>query len=118
MKLKYFQLAKKTSKNSKYKHQIGAIITYKGKVVAKGFNSIKTHPRASNPWNLLHAETSAIINSKREDFTDCSIYVYRETKTGKLGTSKPCKYCYNLLKILNFKEIYYSDYDGFKKEEL
>lgn len=116
--IKFFELARKTSFLSSYKHRLGAVITYKGKVVSKGFNVLKTHPRASNPWNLLHAETSAIINSRLEDFTDCSIYIYRETKTGKLGTSKPCKYCYNLLKVLNFKDIYYCDYDGFKREVL
>lgn len=118
MNVRYFNIARSISFKSKYKHRMGSVIVYKNKIISKGYNSIKTNPRANNPWNMLHAELSAILNSRLEDFNDCSIYIYRETPTGKIATSYPCKHCYNMIRSLGFKEIHYTDYNGFQKEVL
>jgi deoxycytidylate deaminase len=115
---RFFELARRISFKSQYKHQMGALIVKKGKVMGLGFNSTKTHPRASNPWKMIHAEMSAILNSRMEDFTGCSIYIYRETPTGKLGTSYPCKHCKRMIESLNFKDIHYTNYDGYQWEIL
>jgi deoxycytidylate deaminase len=118
MNPRMFDIARKMAQKSSYKHQLGAVIVRKGKVLGLGHNSLKTHPRATNPWKMIHAELSAIINSREEDLTDCSIYVYRETPTGRIAPSFPCKYCFQLLKSLNIKEVCYTDYDGYKSEKI
>lgn len=116
--IRFFELARRISFKSSYKHRLGSLIVKKGKVLGIGYNSNRTHPKSKNEFNMLHAELSAILNSRLEDFTDCSIYVYRETPTGKIATSYPCKHCYNMICSLGFKDINYTDYHGFKKEIL
>lgn len=115
----FFKIAKKISYKSTYKHKIGAVIVYKNKIISFGCNSMKTHPKSTNLFLKTHAELRAILNARREDFSGHEIYIYRETKgQGKIATAKPCKYCYNLIKSLSFKEIHYSDYKGFISERI
>lgn len=118
MNLRIFDIARKMAQKSSYKHKLGAVIVKKGKILGLGHNALKTHPRSNNPWHMIHAELSAVINSREEDLTDCSIYIYRETPTGRIAPSFPCKYCLEMLKQLNIKEICYTDYDEFKKDVL
>lgn len=115
---KFFNLARKMSFKSTYKHRMGSIIVYKGKVMGLGFNSTKTHPRSNHSHSMTHAELSAILNSRLEDFTGCSIFVYRELKNGSPAPSFPCGHCFKMLKSLGFKEILYTDYNEYKKEIL
>lgn len=117
---RFFKLAQKVSKLSTHtSHKMAAVIVYKGKVQSFGINKLSTHPKAQTPFKTIHAEFHAILNARREDFSGHEIYIYRETKgQGKIATAKPCKYCYNLIKSLSFKEIHYSDYKGFISERI
>lgn len=116
MNQRMFELARKASLKSHYKHKIGSVLVRKGKVVSFGHNKIKTNPRANTPFNMIHAELDVILNSQLKDFTDCSIYLYRELKNGQLAISKPCAHCKFMLDSLSIRNIYYSDYDGYKKD--
>lgn len=113
---RFFELARKMSFKSPHKPAMGSIITYKGRILGLGFNSCRSHPRANNPYSMLHAEVSAIINARKENFEGCDIFVYRELKDGTPALAKPCQYCYNMIKSLGFKSINYSDSGTFKSE--
>lgn len=116
MNKRFFELAEKISQKSTYKHRIGSIITFKDKILGFGFNQLKTHPKSPQPYfKTIHSELSAILNSGLEDFTNCSIYNFRKTPGGKIANSKPCFHCENLLRSLNFKNIYFTDENGFKR---
>lgn len=115
MKIKYFEIARKISKKSLYKHKIGAVLVRKNKIFGKGFNQTKTHPKSNNMFLMRHAEFNAVLNSKLDNLHGYEIYIYRETKSrGKLASAKPCIHCFSMLKTLGISKIYYSDYEGYK----
>lgn len=105
------------SKKADYRHKLGAVVVYKNRPVGFGFNKpYKTHPMSTNKYNTVHAELDAIIGIPYKYLINSSIYVYRETKTGKPACSKPCQHCMELIKRVGIKKIFYTD-NGFYKEE-
>lgn len=117
MKPKFFDLARKLSYKSDYNaHRLGAVIARGNEIVGVGFNKRKTHPLSQTRFNNIHAELSAILNSGEENLAGCSIYVYRETKTGQLAMARPCEHCMQLLKQVNISKVFYTTEMGFTKE--
>lgn len=117
MKLKHFQLASKLAKKSTHhQHHLGAVITKGNKILGVGFNKNKTSPRSNNAFSTLHAEISAILNTDEEDLEGSEIYIFRATKSGKLGLSRPCIFCEKMLRSVGIKKIYYTTTEGFQEE--
>lgn len=132
---KFFKKAKLMCKISDYpRNKVGAVIVHKGKVVSVGFNQQKSNP-LQKEYNLcriydnrfydvdkcennIHAETSAILSAQKLniDLSECSIFVYRQKKSGCQGLSKPCKACQQLLKDNGIKDWYYTLDDGWRYE--
>jgi len=87
----------------------GAIIVYKNKIIASGFNYICDH---MNSNFSIHAEVSAIsqlfYNKKILEY--CDIYVVRIAPSFNncLKNSRPCKSCSNFINKYNLRNIYYS----------
>lgn len=118
MKNKFFQLARNIAKHSDHPaHQLGAVITRGNKIISLGFNKNKTHTKSNHAWKRLHAELSAIIKA-RQDLTNCSIYVYRETKNGDLGMARPCPSCMEAIKESGITQVYYSTPQGYSEEAI
>ena len=116
MKNRFFDVAKAASKHSDHPaHKLGAVIVKGNKIISVGFNKNKTHTKSNHAWKRLHAEICAIIKAK-QDLTGCSIYVYRETKNGALGLSKPCPSCFAAIKESGIKTMFYTTEHGFIKE--
>lgn len=114
MKMKFFDLAKKLSRNSThYQHKLGAVIVKGNKIVGVGFNKLKTNSKSNHLYHSHHAELDAILNANTSDLTKMSIYVYRETKDGSLGSSKPCRFCEKLIASYGIKEVFYTDKAGY-----
>lgn len=113
---KHFALAKKLSQKSTSKFKLGCVIANKSRVVCLGHNFMeKTHPKVPSIWKTLHAELHALIGTSYVDTKGCTAYIYRETKDGKPANSKPCPMCENALRLAGIKNVYYTDYDGYKK---
>lgn len=100
------EIAKHSNMNQKH----GAIVVYKNKIVASGFNYICDY--MNNNYSI-HAEVSAISqmfhNKKILEF--CDIYVVRIAPSlydNCLKNSKPCLSCSKFIKKYNIKNIYYS----------
>lgn len=119
MRMNFFELAKKLSFKSDYPpHKLGAVIVKRNSIIGIGFNKTKTHPKAKTRYKTIHAEMAAILNTRMEDLSGCSIYIYRETKDGIPALAKPCEYCLELIKQVGIKNIYYSDTNGYKHERI
>ena len=117
MKIKHFLLARKLSKKSTHsQHKLGCCLVKGNRIIGLGFNQDKTSPKSTNPFNTLHAEVSAIINADEEDIKGSVAYVYRETRLGTLGMSKPCKFCSEMLRSLGVKAVYYTSPEGYQQE--
>jgi len=127
-----FRLARECSLKSDYKSgcssaRVGCIISYRGAVLAKGFNSDKTHTTQAkyNKWRYkdngnnylpqkLHSEIMALEKIKflDIDFSKIHVYVYRELKNGTRAMARPCPSCLAAIKAMNIKHIHYTTPDG------
>ena len=133
---RYFQIAKENANLSDFSDiNLGCVAVYKGKIVATGFNSEKTHPiqmqyneryRNINHqiWrkHSLHAEImclnrlDGIIDAS--EFHKVKLYIYRKRKDRPYGLSRPCPACMKRIKELGIKNIFYTSNDGFVHEIL
>ncbi len=127
----YFNVAKNVAELSDFKRvHIGCCVVYKHRIISSASNSTKTHPlqRKLNKYRFdediyhpLHAETRALlplINKKDIDFSDVSLYLYREDKNGNIAPSHPCPSCEALIKKLGIKNIYFTNNGGFSHEKI
>lgn len=135
---RFFNLAKNASKFSDYNKKnirIGSVLIYKNKVIANGWNTIKTNPmqyyynkyREINDDErnydykkhlpCVHAEMKCLIETKdmNIDWNKVSIFVYRE-HNNKMLNCKPCKACSKALRDRGIKDIYYTTELGFNYE--
>lgn len=128
-----FKIAREVSKLADYNGnaKLGCIAVYKGAVLAKGFNSDKTHT-AQEIWNCkrykncgnrylpsrVHAELSALQKIKYLDidFSKVHIYVYRELKSGEIAMARPCASCQAYIKAMGIKHIHYTTECGYAAE--
>ena len=136
---RFFKLAKNASKLSDYnrkKIHIGAILVYKNKIIANGWNTQKTSP-VQYKYNLyrqsldidrffsandhppcIHAEMKCLIDSKDMDvdWSKVSLFVYRESGN-KTRICRPCLSCEKALKDRGIKNIYYTSEKGYNYEK-
>lgn len=96
---------------------LAATLDKKGRIIAIGENSVKTHPlmrKYGSKVNLqhkiyLHAEVSAMVKSYQQAH---SILVIRLNRAGEFAMAKPCLICQMAIHTAKIKHIYYSDQDG------
>ena len=129
--IRYFEVAKAVAKTSEYPRiKIGCCIVKKNKILAVGTNMVKSHPMqkrynrfrsiASNCLHHnIHAELDAILKvTNKESLVGASIYLYRENRFGNLRICRPCAACMELIRDRGIKHIYFTDIDGYHREEL
>jgi len=113
----YLDIASKIAlKSPVYTHKHGAIIIYKDKIIASGFNYYVGD-------FSIHAEVAAISHVKKKQryiLNECDIYIVRigpDSLDNPLKYSRPCPNCQNTIKKYNIKNAYYStsyDYDDIR----
>lgn len=133
----FFTLAKECSLKSDYsgcsRARIGCVLVYKGTILAKGWNTDKTHT-FQHKYNVLrfeksdghyfpdknHAEGMALSKIKYLDidFSKVHMYLYREFKQGGTAMARPCSSCMAAIKNLGIKHIHYTSNDGYCHEFL
>lgn len=132
-----FKLARECSLKSDYsgcgRARIGCVISYKGAVLAKGFNTDRTHTAQAkyNKWRYkdsgnkylpskLHSEIAALSKIKYLDidFSKAHIYVYRELRDGHLGMARPCNACMAAIKQMGIKYVHYTTDSGYAIERI
>lgn len=92
-------------------HKMGAVVVKNGNTLGIGWNKNKTHPRSKNrEYPTIHAELAALIRAGFAQEAD--MYVVRVTKGGSMGTSKPCRFCFELLREAKVKSVTFIDEKG------
>jgi len=105
---KYIDLASKIAMKSVMTQKHGAIIVYKKKIIATGFNY-----NINNLYSI-HAEMDALACIKKQDkhlLPECELYVVRigpSRLDNPLKYSKPCYNCQNSIRKYNIKKTFYS----------
>jgi tRNA(Arg) A34 adenosine deaminase TadA len=95
--------------------KVAAVLTYKNRAIAYGFNSNKSHPLtiryAKNCHAIyLHAELTAIKNAlkRMDDLSKTTLYVARVRKINGMfvpGIAKPCGSCAEYIIEYGIKRI-------------
>ena len=106
----FLSMAAKIAEKSTMLQKHGAIIVYKNKIIASGYNYRCSY---MNTNFSIHAEIAAITNlfHNKKVLPYCDIYVVRiapDTYDKCLINSKPCLSCTNFIVKYNLKNIYYS----------
>ena len=127
----YFKAARVIAELSDFPRiKIGCVAVYKHKIISSGCNSTKTNPtqKRFNTYRFdadtpatLHAELSCLlplINRKDINFSDVSLYIYRELKSGELSMARPCDSCMALIRSLGVRYIYYTGNQSYISEEI
>ncbi len=128
----YFKAAKAVSELSTFPRvKVGCVAVYKHKIISSGVNSYITNPLqkkynrfrfdTDTTLHSKHAELDcllSLVNRKDIDFRRVSLYIYRQYRSGELGVARPCDSCFNLIKDLGIRHIYYSNDGGFSHEEI
>lgn len=132
-----FKVAREWSMKASYtgggKPRLGCIVVYKNAILAGGYNSDKTHP-AQEQFNRyrfkdignnylpskIHSEVHALFKIRYLDidFSKVHLYIYRETRDGKIANARPCQACMRAIKSYGIKYIHYTTNDGYAFEKL
>ena len=130
-----FSLARECSLRANYcgSARIGCIAVYRGTVLAKGWNSDKTHTAQAkyNRYRFkdcgnkylpskLHAEITVLQKIKYLDidFSRLHLYIYREWKDGTIAIARPCEACMAAIRAMGIRHIHYTTDCGFAYEKL
>lgn len=129
----FFNKAKQAAQQfSTYpRYHIGCVCVYKKHIISIGANSTKTHPiqkiynkeryNSDDTPHSLHAEIAAltlIMSNQNIDWSEVEIYNYRESRSGNISMSRPCKACMALIKELGIRRIHYTTTDGYAVENI
>jgi deoxycytidylate deaminase len=98
-----------------------SFILDRNRIISIGMNSTKTHPlnlkyKYVNKDNKsisdivgTHAELNAVIRLGEEDCSRLTLINTRINRNNMLDYSAPCSGCSDMIKQLNFKNVYFSN---------
>jgi deoxycytidylate deaminase len=101
--------------------QHGCIAVLNGKVVAKGYNNIRSHSKDGllnfRKCCSAHAEIHVlhklcITELSRKIVQKLVLYIVRRSRSGEMAESAPCLHCTLRMKKLNIKAIVFSNSEG------
>lgn len=105
------RLASKAALNSEHRqHRMGAVIVKGGRVLSTGYNQLR--PSKLIGTNTLHAEAHAVLkllkDNRLHDLVGSDCYVTRFTRGGRVGMSRPCPHCMELLRSSGVRRVYFT----------
>jgi deoxycytidylate deaminase len=101
--------------------QHGCIAVLNGKIIAKGYNNIRSHSKDGllnfRKCCSAHAEISVLhkicINDLPKKIVQkLVLYIVRRSRSGDMAESAPCLHCTMRMKKLNIKAIVFSNSEG------
>ena len=101
--------------------QHGCIAVLNGKIIAKGFNNIRSHSKDGllnfRKCCSAHAEISVlhkicITELPKKIVQKLVLYIVRRSRSGDMAESAPCFHCTMRMKKLNIKAIVFSNSEG------
>lgn len=112
----FISVAAKIAEKSTMQQKHGAVIVYKNKIIATGFNHTCDY---MNSNYSIHAEVAAIsqIFYNKQLLELCDIYVVRIAPAFNncLKNSKPCKNCTKFINKYKLRNTYYSTNDLYER---
>ena len=116
----YFSAARAVSRLSDHRQKIGCVVVLGHRIISSSSNSAT---KCNSIQAMLdkkkygcdcpghpHAELAALypLIKRNIDLSTASIYVYRETRDGRLACARPCSSCEWLIRQYNKKKVFYT----------
>jgi tRNA(Arg) A34 adenosine deaminase TadA len=116
--LKWLSYAVDTAHDAHHRQwKVGAVLVRSGRIVAIGQNKYRNNPALVEHHNVsYHAEEVAIRRAGNAE--GATIYVARLTRSGKIGTAKPCKRCQQALLDNGVTTAIWTEPFGWAKQRL
>jgi tRNA(Arg) A34 adenosine deaminase TadA len=110
----YVEAACKAAENSRMRSMHGAVIVFRGEVIATACNEPMDF---KTKWSV-HAELAAIKMVNKRILKECEMYVVRIGKPSSsidsyLRYSKPCTHCRDAIINAQIRAVYYSYDDSY-----
>lgn len=103
---RYIKLAINQAQQSTMTYRHGCVVVKGGRVLAKGFNSMRYSKVINNTLCSIHAEVAALLSY--DNLTNATMYVVRINKNNKLMLSYPCKDCFSRISKAGIRKIVFS----------
>jgi deoxycytidylate deaminase len=127
---KFTNIARSVSEESIFnRYRIGAILVVKGKIIARGYNSTKSHPMqkmyniertdvTDSAPHYLHAEIDVLTKMKGMDVNlkNAELYIYHINNKGEQRMARPCAACMRAIREYGVSVIHYSTPEGLATE--
>lgn len=97
-----------------------AFILKQNRIITISENKANTHPRQKlynyQPHQQrVHAELACVIKGGQDDYSDSEMVVLRIDNNNNLAYSHPCLGCQNVVRQLNFQNVWFSNQGGFEQ---
>lgn len=124
-----FRAAKAVSELSDHRVKVGCVVVNGHNIISSSSNSgtkcnrmqarLDKQKYGCDCPGYVHAELAALypLIKKGVDLSSASIYVYRQTKDGRLACAKPCSSCEWLIRQCGIKKIFYTIRDDIMIEK-
>lgn len=124
-------MARRSALGSDFKTQVGCAVYEKGKLIATGASTEKTHPMqfeynklrqfdrdGKNCADKAHAEMIALAKLKNMDvkMSDVTFYIVRLCRARPFGMARPCPACQAALRDAGVQDIRYTTNSGVARE--
>lgn len=118
----FFRLARNESlKVIGFQFRVGAVLCRNSKPVSVGRNRPAKYSARFLTYSInksIHAEVDACMGIDRGHTIGATMYVYRESRNGKLARSKPCIACQGFLRDLGVHTVFYTTPYGWERMKL
>ena len=109
---RYLDIARELAEKSQLHHKHGAIVVKSGRVLGRGFNKPRNHPKIIETGRHVfecgyHAEIVAMKDAG-DNVNGAVIFVARVNKEGEDLLSKPCSQCQRVLISRKVKNVIYT----------
>lgn len=86
----------------------GAIVTFRGKIIGKGYNKYSNDSKKASEHAEVSALKSAMNYIGKDNLSKCELIIIRVNKAGECVNSKPCYNCQRFINFYSVKKVYYS----------
>jgi len=103
--IKFLKKARIEALKSVYQQQLGAVLVCGNRIISTGYNQIRFKGKGNKytKWeSSLHAERDCLSKVNKDDISNATLYIWRESKLGTPVLSFPCDQCLFMIEDLGF----------------